>query len=373
MRRVVDRGGRLAEAGGDELHFPGKGGHVAGGVDSSDIGLHLGVDPDGIIPLQLQSPVGHRTQVGGEAETGQNGIDAEDLLCFRLRVDDHHLSDVRLPPELFRPAGELDRYGRVEESPHILLVGAELLSPVDERNAAGDLFQVKRPVHSRVAAADDQYLLPQKLISPRHRVIEALTLERLRSPQAPGGVHSQPGGDNQRPAPMLCPVGEDPEALLPGRRQLLDALAKTDCWPTRHGLFDQVPDEILRQDLREAGHVIDILLRIGGRELSAELGQAVDDLGGEAPEAGIVGGEQAGRSTADDRNVMQVARLRHWFLRSFSRGHNRFCSRCKDDIKWSGGPQSKGRTDLTNPRLPTSQDPWRSSCLSGLRPLLPRR
>jgi hypothetical protein len=70
---------------------------------------------------------------------------------------------------------------------------------------------------------------------------------------------------------------------------------------------------------------------------------------------------------------MQVARFRHWLLRSFSRGHNRFFSRCKDDIKWSGGPQSKGRTDLTNPRLPTSQAPWRSSCLSGPQPLLPRR
>ena len=58
-------------------------------------------------------------------------------------------------------------------------------------------------------------------------------------------------------------------------------------------LLGQRAHEILRQDLRKAADVEDVLLGIEGGELPAELRQRVDDLRRHAAHAGVEEGEEA--------------------------------------------------------------------------------
>ena len=71
-------------------------------------------------------------------------------------------------------------------------------------------------------------------------------------------------------------------------------------------LRDHVAHEVLGQDLREAGHVEDVLLGIEGHELAAERGQGVHDARRGAAHARVEGGEEPGRPPADDRDVPEL-------------------------------------------------------------------
>src|SRR5690349_13316218 len=72
-RRVVDRGGDLAKADGDQPDLAVVLGDVSGGEDPRQVGPGGGVDPD--VPLvELQAPVLHRGQVRDEAERGYHGL-----------------------------------------------------------------------------------------------------------------------------------------------------------------------------------------------------------------------------------------------------------------------------------------------------------
>ena len=80
-------------------------------------------------------------------------------------------------------------------------------------------------------------------------------------------------------------------------------------------LLHELVDQIAPLDRREPGDVEDLLLRIHRGDLAAELGQRVDDGDAEITESGVVGGEQSGRSRADDGQVgvvvWHVATLPH--------------------------------------------------------------
>ena len=68
-------------------------------------------------------------------------------------------------------------------------------------------------------------------------------------------------------------------------------------------LLGQRLHEILRQHLRKAGDVEDVLLGIQRGELAAELRQRVDDLRRRSSHAGVERSEDARRAAADDRDV----------------------------------------------------------------------
>ena len=72
------------------------------------------------------------------------------------------------------------------------------------------------------------------------------------------------------------------------------------------GLLRQRVDEILRQHLRKASDVEDVLLGIQCRELPASLRQSVDDPGRRASHPGVEQCEQPGGTGANDRDVDHV-------------------------------------------------------------------
>jgi hypothetical protein len=75
-------------------------------------------------------------------------------------------------------------------------------------------------------------------------------------------------------------------------------------------LFDEVLGQRLARDLGEAAHIVDVLLRIEGHELTPQLRERIDDAYARAPHPGIERGEEAGRAPADDVDV-QTLRFGH--------------------------------------------------------------
>jgi hypothetical protein len=69
------------------------------------------------------------------------------------------------------------------------------------------------------------------------------------------------------------------------------------------GLFNEFRREIFRQDLGEAGDVVDIFLGIEGGELSAKHVEGVDQLDRHSPKAGVEGREKACGAGANDRKI----------------------------------------------------------------------
>ena len=71
----------------------------------------------------------------------------------------------------------------------------------------------------------------------------------------------------------------------------------------RLDLAEQVVDEALAGDDREAGDVVDRLLRIKLGALAADLGQDVDEVGLDVEEAELEHREQADRARSHDHHV----------------------------------------------------------------------
>src|SRR5918994_4027536 len=68
-------------------------------------------------------------------------------------------------------------------------------------------------------------------------------------------------------------------------------------------LFDAEIDELLPEDLRMTRDVIDMLLGIDGRDLAAELAEALDDADRRISMARVVSGREPYRARTDDRDV----------------------------------------------------------------------
>ena len=69
------------------------------------------------------------------------------------------------------------------------------------------------------------------------------------------------------------------------------------------GLGDEVGDQVASLDRREPADIENVLLRIHSADLSARLGQRVDDRDRQATKAGVVRREETGRTSTDDSDV----------------------------------------------------------------------
>ena len=68
-------------------------------------------------------------------------------------------------------------------------------------------------------------------------------------------------------------------------------------------LLGAAVDELLGEDLRVAGDVVDVLLRVDGRDLSAELLEALDDANGRVAMTRVVRGRETARAGTEDGDV----------------------------------------------------------------------
>ena len=60
---------------------------------------------------------------------------------------------------------------------HAVLVGAELIAPMDQRHAPGVILQIERPIHRAVAAADNEQVLTAEGDLLLDEVVDTIALE----------------------------------------------------------------------------------------------------------------------------------------------------------------------------------------------------
>ena len=187
---------------------------------------------------------------------------------------------------------------------------AEAVAAVDERDRlVRRVLEAERPVERGVAAADDDAGLVAEDLLAADEVVQALALPGvdvvdLELARLEGAV---PCGDDQRPGRERLALvrGEDEDLLAVGADPLevLDLLAEVDVGPELEALLDAEVDERLALDLRVPGDVVDVLLGIDGRDLAAELSEALDDPHGAVAVPAVVGRSETHRPAADDRDV----------------------------------------------------------------------
>ena len=74
-------------------------------------------------------------------------------------------------------------------------------------------------------------------------------------------------------------------------------------YPDRRANWGALIDELLSQDLRVAGDVVDVLLGVDRGYLASQLFEALDDAHGGVTVATVVGRGKPGRPTSDDGDV----------------------------------------------------------------------
>jgi hypothetical protein len=181
---------------------------------------------------------------------------------------------------------------------------------VDERDReVGGVLEAQRPIERRIASADDDAgLAPEDILAPHEVVqpaalphIDVLNLELARLERTVAG------GDDQRAREKaLAGLSRERQELLAVLRDALevgDLLAEMDVRAELKALFDAQVDEFLPQDLRMPGDIVDVLLGIDGRDLPAELAEALDDANARIAVARVVRGCETDRPRADDRDV----------------------------------------------------------------------
>jgi hypothetical protein len=99
---------------------------------------------------------------------------------------------------------------------------------------------------------------------------------------------------------------EDLLPVHPDALQALHLLVEVHVRPELEALLHAEVDERLPLDLRVPRDVVDVLLRVDGGDLAAELAEALDHADGGVAVARVVGGREAHRARADDRDVDDV-------------------------------------------------------------------
>jgi hypothetical protein len=321
VHRLVHRDRRLAEARRDELELPRVRGDVARRVDPGPPGLHLRVHHD-LVLLEREPPLGERAEVADEAEHREHDVGRDVARGLRLDVLEDHVAEA-VAVGMHADVGQLverEQRGapgghRGVELAHGGPVRAEPVAAVHQRHVLGAPDELRAPVERRVAAADDHHPLAPVVVGVRDHVVDAAPVpplgDGLRQPARAEGADARRDDDGARRELAVArlehevprALGARPVAVADDLAQPGDRAVQVRGEAPPRLLLHQAPHEILRQHLRVAGDVEDVLLRVERRELAAELRQGVDDLRRRAAHAGVERGEQPGGAAADDGEV----------------------------------------------------------------------
>src|SRR5262249_31274266 len=152
------------------------------------------------------------------------------------------------------------------------------------------------------ARAAEDLLLAHEVVEPAALpLVDAVDDELARLERAVAS------GDDERAGEVRAAlVGRDRQqllAVLVDPLERLHLLAEVDVGAVLEALLGAAVDEVLGQDLRVAGDVVDVLLRVDRGDLAAELFQALDDADGSVAMARVVRGGETGRAGAEDGDV----------------------------------------------------------------------
>jgi len=188
-------------------------------------------------------------------------------------------------------------------------VSAEALTAMNERDRAGVILEVKRPIHGGVAAPDNQQVFPVERAFVLDEVVDSAAILKLRDgvigelvwPERPDA-----GADDDRPGVVHAAICRQFPYTIFKPSQGLPALVKTEGGVPLPALLDQVAHQVFSQDSRPSWDIIDELLRVEHSELSTGFRQRLHDFDPHPAHPGIESAKQARRPCTKDENVVDI-------------------------------------------------------------------
>ena len=315
----------LVEAGEDELQLAGVGVDVADGKDALLARLELlGIDRDEVFGKR-DPPVGDGAELHRQPEEGEHHLDRQALLAVlgldrrrfeatALAVHRRHLADHEADLLLGREQTHLL---------HRMRRTAELVAPVQEREALRYRLQIERPVERGIAAADDEHALAPEALHAADRIehrgaligLDAGKRRPLGRERAAARRDDDDLGDE-----LVAGVGLEPKAAVGKLLQLLDLLAEVKLRIERLDLLQQPVGDLLPGDNRQPGNVVDRLVGIELPALAAGLVEDVDEVRLDVDEPQLEHGKEADGAGADDDGIRLDRAAGLWGLRLYVHG-----------------------------------------------------
>jgi hypothetical protein len=183
---------------------------------------------------------------------------------------------------------------------------AEFGPAMHERQAPRPGCERERPVERGVAATEDHQTLIVKLARVANAIVNVLAFKTLATLEAdaPGlkGAHTR-GNDNGACVESSAGGCAHMEAAVLAFGHLSDLLPQMELRVERLDLLHQPVHQLLRAADRERGDVIDGLIRIQLRALTARCVQRIHDMRGDAEKAKLKHLKKPARAGADDDDL----------------------------------------------------------------------
>ncbi len=177
----------------------------------------------------------------------------------------------------------------------------ETFSAIGSRVSAQSTAESPPPTMTTFLSRKSSTRLAKVMNALAGKLVDAWRVQPFRLERADAAA------DDDRFAVPHRLVGRELENAVVQLHQIEDLLAETHIRLVAHRLLIHLLDQILGEDLRKAGNIVDVLFRVDGGQCAAWFFQGVDDQGTSLAHSRIEGREQAGRASANDRDVVDIA------------------------------------------------------------------
>ncbi len=192
---------------------------------------------------------------------------------------------------------------------------------MDHVDALGDWLQRYRPVHRRIAAANDHDASVSEVVHPLREIVDALALQLIDAcGSQPGRLErSHAGGDDHRATAADRLRRRQVERAVVLGRKPQNFFLEMDSGIGSHRLIEAGRDEVLGEHFGITNNIVNVLLRVDRSQRPAWLFERVDNLDARPTQTGVECREQTGRPSADDRDVKHFFLILFWYGINMSR------------------------------------------------------
>ena len=200
-----------------------------------------------------------------------------------------------------------------------------------QREARGPWQQLQRPVERRVAAAEDHQMLAHQLGRTLHPVVDGAAFESLRALESDAprlkGAHAR-RDHHGTGVEADTARGAQVEAPALASRELHHFMAEVQLRTEGPDLLHEPVDQLLGAAHRQRRNVVDRLVGVELRALSAGVPQRIHDLGADPEQPQLEHLEQPAGTCADDDDLGGDGRRgggTGWVLAQGARFRVRYC------------------------------------------------
>ena len=298
------------EAAEDEFQLARIGVDVADGVNPGDTRAVVeGVDLHRIL-RDVEVPVGNGTEFGAQTEERHPVIGLDGVVTVGLGFDlDRSELPIAIHADDFGVGHQLNtsRICEVHDFLYAIEVPAKLPAAVHQGDLRGNAFSKENcPVQSGVTPTGNHHLLVAVKFGVFNDVLDAFVFEvgQLRHRRLARLEATQSAGDGDDGCAVLrAPVGSDDELVFVIFFDLFGALAQSEAWLERLGLFHQAVHQLTRENRRVSGDIVDRLFGINLRTLTTGLRQGINQVAAQFEQSSFKHGKEATRARSNDEDI----------------------------------------------------------------------